>query len=91
MNGPAKPTDMQNNRAKRHYFMAEWASLERAADLWRAVLFTEGVGPRTPRVEIAAPPGLMTGDSRQLETSTSITDVNAQTSVENRTLRSFAV
>lgn len=61
MNGPAKPTDTQNNRAKRNYFMAEWASLERAADLWRAVLFREGVGPRTPRAEIAAPPGLVTG------------------------------
>jgi len=29
--------------------MAEWASLDRAADLWRAVLFGEGVSPRTPK------------------------------------------
>lgn len=56
VNRPAKPTDMQNNRAKRHYFMGEWASLDRAADLWRAWLFGEGVGLWTPRAGICGTP-----------------------------------
>lgn len=36
--------------------MGEWASLDRAADLWRAWLFGEGVGLWTPRAGICGTP-----------------------------------